>query len=128
MGGDYAPGVNIKGTLAALKDTPELSAILVGDETVLREELRKSGEAERYSDRLKIVHSEEVISMDDHGASVMRKKKNSSIHVGLRLVKDKTADAFISAGNSGAVMAGAMIVLGRQADVERPAIVIRMPT
>jgi len=126
MGGDHAPGVNLRGTLAALEDSPNLSAILVGDEKLLRTELEKLKTP--HSSRLRIVHADEVISMEDHGASVIRKKKNSSIHVGLRLVKDKQADAFISAGNSGAVMAGALLVLGRLADVERPAILIKLPT
>lgn len=126
MGGDYAPGVNIKGTLAALAEAGDLSAILVGNELVLREELKKHGSGE--SDRLRILHAEEVISMDDHASSAIRKKKNSSIHVGLQLVKEKKADAFISAGNSGAVMAAALMVLGRLADVERPAILIKLPT
>lgn len=126
MGGDFAPGVNIKGALSALASSPDLSTILVGDQAVLREELKKHGASE--SDRLQIVHAEEVISMEDHGAAVIRRKKNSSIHVGLRLVKEKKADAFVSAGNSGAVMAGALLVLGRLSDVERPAIVIRLPT
>jgi len=126
MGGDHAPGVNLRGTLSALETSPELSAILVGDEKLLLSELEKLQVA--HTSRLRIVHSEEVISMEDHGASVIRKKKNSSIHVGLRLVKEKQADAFISAGNSGAVMAGAFLVLGRLADVERPAILIKLPT
>ncbi len=126
MGGDYAPGVNLKGTLAALAEDADLSAILVGDEKLLRSELEKLSVP--HSARLKIVHSDEVISMEDHGASIIRKKKNSSIHVGLRLVKEKQADAFISAGNSGAMMAGALLILGRIADVERPAILIKIPT
>src|SRR5262249_41664838 len=68
------------------------------------------------------------ISMEDHATTVIRKKKNSSIQVGLRLVKEGRGDAFISAGNSGAVMASALTVLGRLAGVERPAIVVRIPT
>lgn len=126
MGGDYAPGVNIKGALAALKDAPDLSVVLVGKEDILKEELQKYGA--KPNDRLTIVHADEVISMEDHGASVIRKKKHSSIHVGLKLVKEKQADAFVSAGNSGAVMAGALLVLGRLHDVERPAIIIKLPT
>jgi glycerol-3-phosphate acyltransferase PlsX len=66
--------------------------------------------------------------MEDHAATGIRKKKDSSIHVGLRLVKTGQADAFISAGNSGAVMAGALLILGRLADVERPAIIVKLPT
>jgi glycerol-3-phosphate acyltransferase PlsX len=126
MGGDFAPEVNLEGALRALRDVSDLRLTLVGNRSQLIQELkkRKSGE----SDRLTLVHSEDVISMDDHGASVIRKKPNSSIHVGLQLVKDGKADAFLSAGNSGAVMAGALLLLGRLANVERPAILIKLPT
>ena len=126
MGGDYAPGINVKGSLMALKAASDLRVFLVGNQDILKEELKKNGGSE--SERLQLVHSEEVISMEDHAASGIRKKKNSSIHVGLKLVKDREADAFVSAGNSGAVMAGALLTLGRLADVERPAILIRLPT
>ena len=105
----------------ALQDSSDLSLLLVGNKTLLVDELRKSGAEE--TERLSIVHADEVVSMEDHATSVVRKKKNSSIQIGLRLVKDRDADAFVSAGNSGAIMAGALVVLGRLADVERPAIV-----
>lgn len=126
MGGDYAPGVNIKGALAALESSPDLHIILVGQQEVLTQELKKHHAENR--ERLEVINADEVISMEDHGALVVRKKKESSIHVGLRLVKEKKADAFISAGNSGAVMAGALLVLGRLHNVERPAIIIKLPT
>lgn len=126
MGGDYAPDVNVKGALQALQEAPDLVIYLVGDETVLRACLKKHRAQE--SSRLVVVHADEVISMEDHAASVMRKKKNSSIHVGMQLVKDGKANAFISAGNSGAVMAVALLVLGRVANVERPAILVKLPT
>jgi glycerol-3-phosphate acyltransferase PlsX len=127
MGGDHAPEVNVKGAVQALSETERLKVILVGDQDVLRAELRKLSAAE-IPGKLEIVHCDEVISMDDHAASVIRKKKNSSIHVGLQLVRERQAHAFISAGNSGAVMAGALVILGRLADVERPAIVVKVPT
>lgn len=126
MGGDYAPGVNVKGALLALEHAPDLELCLVGDQTALSESLRRLGASE--SDRLRLMHAEEVISMEDHGATAIRKKKNSSIHVGLTLVQQKKADAFLSAGNSGAVMAGALLILGRLKDIERPAIVVKLPT
>ena len=126
MGGDYAPGVNIKGTLMALDQASDLNVILVGTREVLLDQLKQEGAKENA--RLSIVHAEDVISMEDHGAGSVRKKKNSSINVGLRLVKEKKADAFVSAGNSGAVMAGALLVLGRLEDVERPSIVVKLPT
>lgn len=126
MGGDRAPGINIVGAVQALEESKELCLILTGDRELLTKELAKHGSKE--GPRLTIVHCEEVISMEDHAASVIRKKKRSSIHIGLQLVRDGKAQGFISAGNSGAVMAGALLTLGRIADVERPAIVVKLPT
>lgn len=126
MGGDFAPEVNFEGALEALDQDPLLDLVLVGPKNILEEGLQKRGKAP--SDRLQLLHAGEVISMEDHGAAVIRKKKDSSIHVGLKYVRDGHADAFISAGNSGAVMAGATFIIGRIADVERPAIVVKLPT
>lgn len=126
MGGDYAPEINIEGALLALKDDPEISIQLVGDRPLLLKKLGKSGTKE--SDRLQIIHAEEVITMEDHASHGMRKKKKSSIHIGLQQVKEGKADAFISAGNSGAVMAVSIMVLGRLEGVERPAILIKLPS
>lgn len=125
MGGDHAPGVNIEWALSALEADASLHLILVGQAPVLERELES---LKAKSDRLQLIHADETISMEDHAASSIRKKKGSSIHVGLSLVKEGKADAFISAGNSGAVMAGAALLLGRIAGVERPAIVLRIPT
>jgi phosphate acyltransferase len=130
MGGDYAPDVNIKGAIGALEASPNLHILLTGPEDTIRKGLKKhkAMTSASISDRLGILHADEVISMDDHAGSVMRKKKGSSIHVGLQAVKDGKADAFISAGNSGAVMTVALLILGRIPGVERPAIVIKFPT
>lgn len=126
MGGDHAPTVNVRGAMAALEKDPELTVVLTGNRKVLLDELERAGTCE--SSRLSVVHADEEILMEDHAASAIRKKKSSSIHVGLRLVKSGEADAFISAGNSGAVMAAALLILGRHPSVERPAILIRLPT
>lgn len=125
MGGDYAPDVNIKGAVSALREAGDLNLQLVGDETAIRACLKKHHAQE--SSRLSILHASEVITMEDHAASVMRKKKDSSLHVGLTQVKEGQADAFVSAGNSGAVMAVSLFVLGRLPNVERPAILVRLP-
>ncbi len=126
MGGDGAPSVNILGALQALDADPDLCVILVGPrETVVAELTKKHA---RETDRLSIVHCEEVISMEDHAATAARRKKESGMHVGMRLIKDSKAEAFLSAGNSGAVMTTALLELGRLSDVERPAIVVRLPT
>ncbi len=126
MGGDAAPGVNVSGALLALEREPGLNLVLVGPRDLIQRELTKHSAQE--SDRLQVVHCDDVISMQDHAAAVARKKRESSVHGGLRLVKDGKADAFFSAGNSGAVMAVALLELGRLPGVERPAILVRVPT
>ncbi len=126
MGGDFAPGVNIDGALAALEADVNLRLLLVGPAALLENELKIRGVS--AGPRLSLVHAEDAISMDDPAAGSIRKKKGSSIHVGLTLVKEGKADAFVSAGNSGAVMAGAALLLGRLPHIERPAIVLRIPT
>lgn len=126
MGGDAAPGVNIAGALAALEEADDLEVVLTGDQARLEALVRQA--AGKIPERLTLVHASETISMEDHAASAIRKKKDSSISVGLKQVKDGRADAFVSAGNSGAIMAGALLLLGRLPEVERPAIIIRLPT
>lgn len=126
MGGDNAPRVNIDGCLAALADAPTIGIRLIGPEALLRSELTKRGV--QPNTRLQIVNADAVITMDDHATSGILRKKGSSIHVGLQMVKQGQASAFVSAGHSGAVMAGALLTLGRLENVERPAIVIRLPT
>ncbi|MBI4402945.1 MAG: phosphate acyltransferase PlsX [Deltaproteobacteria bacterium] len=123
MGGDHAPNTNIQGALLALEEEENLRVLLVGQTEEIQRELGKS-----KTSRLEIVHADEIISMDDHASAAIRKKKGSSIHVGLELVSAGKAHAFISAGNSGAVMAIALKVLSRLAGVERPAILIKLPT
>lgn len=126
MGGDRAPDVNIAGAVSALSATSGLKLVLTGQRPSIEQALKRIGASE--SENLSIVHCEEVVSMDDHAASAFRKKKDSSIHVGLESLRDGKIDAFISAGNSGAVMAGALLILGRLNEVERPAIVVKLPT
>jgi phosphate acyltransferase len=126
MGGDAAPGINVRGSLQALESDSGLAVTLVGPRESILAELAKHQAVE--SDRLRILHCDEVISMEDHAAHSARRKRDSSIHVGMRLVKDAEADAFLSAGNSGAVMTVALLELGRLPGVERPAIVVRLPT
>jgi phosphate acyltransferase len=126
MGGDFAPRVNVDGALSALEADGSLHLILVGPTALLEAELKVRKAAP--GPRLSLIHADESISMDDPAASSIRKKKGSSIHVGLTLVKEGKAEAFVSAGNSGAIMAGAALLLGRLPQVERPAIVLRIPT
>ena len=124
LGGDYAPAEVIKGAVQACQAMPDCQIILVGDEAKVRAELAKYPPQKNIS----IVHGPENISMDEHPLQAVRTKKDASINVGLKLVKDKKADGFISAGNTGAVMASALLTLGRVKGIERPAIASVFPT
>jgi len=124
MGGDRGPVVNIEGAVAAARELG-LSVLLVGNEEELSRSLR------RHSTNglgITICHAPETVGMNESPSAALRKKKHSSIRVGLELVKRGEADAFISAGNTGAVMATAMVTLGSLPGVERPAIALIVPT
>ncbi|HEY8464676.1 MAG TPA: phosphate acyltransferase PlsX [Bacillota bacterium] len=124
MGGDFAPREIVLGAVSACQ---ELNAeiILVGDETAIKEVLK--GKATTGL-KLEIRHTSEVITMEEHPATAVRHKKNSSLVVANQLVKEGKAAAVISAGNTGAAMAASLFGLGRIAAVSRPAIAIPMPT
>jgi glycerol-3-phosphate acyltransferase PlsX len=122
MGGDHAPGVVVVGAVMAARDFG-VEIILVGRQEDVQRELahhRTEGLA------LSIVHASEVVGMDDH-VNAVRAKKDNSMSVGLRLVKDGKADAFLSAGNSGAVMAAALFGVGRIRGIDRPALASIFP-
>jgi phosphate acyltransferase len=124
MGGDYAPSVVIEGAIAAVKEY-SAEIILVGDEAKIRQLLSKA----RYSgDNITVHHAPEVIEMSESAATSVRRKRNSSIVVGVNLVKDNQADAFVSAGNTGAVVCAATLGLGLLPGIERPGIGLVTPT
>jgi glycerol-3-phosphate acyltransferase PlsX len=118
MGGDHAPAVVVAGALAEAR-ARGTQIILVGIEEQIRAELNRQGGASGLP--IEIVHASEVVEMAEHTMAV-KAKKDSSMAVGMRLVKEGKADAFASAGNSGAVMAAALFGLGRIRGVERPAL------
>lgn len=118
MGGDHAPGVVVAGAVAEAR-ARGTQLILVGIEDQVRAELAKHGDTSRLP--IEVVHASEVVEMDEHTMAV-KAKKDSSMMVGMRLVKAGQADAFASAGNSGAVMAAALFGLGRIPGIERPAL------
>jgi glycerol-3-phosphate acyltransferase PlsX len=118
MGGDHAPEVVVAGAVAEAR-ARGTQIILVGIEDRIRAELSKYGETSGLP--IEIVHASEVVEMAEHTLAV-KAKKDSSLAVGMRLVKEGKADAFASAGNSGAVMAAALFGLGRIRGVERPAL------
>ncbi|MFM2221131.1 MAG: phosphate acyltransferase PlsX [Verrucomicrobiota bacterium] len=125
MGGDRAPSVNILGAKQALDHYSQIQKIfLVGDGPILEAECKKHDLA---SDRITIVHASEVIGMAEPGALSIRRKKNSSINVAMDLVKGGDADAFISAGNTGACVASATIKLRLIDGVERAGIASPLP-
>jgi glycerol-3-phosphate acyltransferase PlsX len=123
MGGDNAPGAIVQGAInAARKGQP---VVLVGPEAVVREELARHHAQKSLP--ITVHHASEVVDFHDHPGQAMRRKKDNSIRVCFDLVKAGTACGMVSAGNSGAVMAGAIFVLGRPGSVERPAIVSVLP-
>jgi glycerol-3-phosphate acyltransferase PlsX len=123
MGGDHAPGAIVHGAInAARKGLP---VVLVGSEDVVRVELARHRAG--VSLPIAVKHASEVVGMDDHPGQAMRRKKDNSIRVCFELVKHGQACGMVSAGNSGAVMAGAIFVLGRLPAVERPAIISVLP-
>jgi glycerol-3-phosphate acyltransferase PlsX len=128
MGGDHAPEVVVEGALdAAALSGEEITVILVGQEESIREFLPES-EDQSLPAGIEIVHAEEVIEMAEAPATALKTKPNSSIHVGLGLLAKGEADAFLSAGNTGAVMAASVFVPGRIKGVSRPSIASYYPT
>lgn len=125
MGGDNAPGEIVKGALEALKTVKDLTLVLVGQQEPLTAELSKY---EYDQKRVETVFAQEVIAMAEPPVAAIRKKKDSSIVVGMNLVKKKEADAFVSAGSTGAVLAGGQLIVGRQKGIERPPLAPVIPT
>jgi len=123
MGGDYAPAEIVKGAVEATTIFP-VNILLVGDEKELLRLLSKHKNIESIS----IVHASQIIRMDEAPASAVKLKKDSSINVAVKLVKSGRADAIISAGNTGALMAASLFGLGRVRGVDRPAIATVFPT
>lgn len=126
MGADAAPRVEVQGVAAAVSET-ELEVVLVGDEPRVREALDALGSVPGR-DRIEIRHAPEVIGMDDPPSIAVKQKKQSSMRICFDLAKTGEVDAVVSAGNSGAMMACGLFVLGRLQGVERPAILTTFPT
>lgn len=124
MGGDHAPAAVIEGAICASREFNS-DIVLVGRENVISEELKKY-DIEKLS--LSIKHASEVIEMHESPSIALRRKRDSSIKIGVELVKSGEADAFVSAGNTGAVMAAATLILRTLKGIERPAIAVQLPT
>jgi len=123
MGGDFGPRVTVPAALAALRRHPELSVVLVGREEQLRPLLKDAA-----GGRVSVRHASEVVAMDESPALAMRGKKDSSMRVAINLVKSGEADACMSAGNTGALMATSRFVLKTLPGIDRPAICTTLPT
>ena len=124
MGGDFAPKEIVRGAVEAAKKY-DCEIVLVGDEEQIRAELHGEDPAAL---RISIVHASEVIGMNEHPAEAVRSKKDSSVVVATRLVKDGSCDAVFSAGSTGAAVAAAQLILHRIRGVGRPSIATPMPT
>lgn len=127
MGGDHYPVAPLKGAVEAIEQLePDFELILVGDSALIEQHLEKHPGLDR--NRLTVEHAPEVVEMGESPTLALRKKKNSSISVGMDLVARKQAQAFVSAGNTGAVMAASFRGLGRIGGISRPGICSVFPT
>ena len=124
MGGDFGPSVVVPGTIDAAR-LHDLHVLLVGDTPKVEAELAKLDLANVHFD---IVQADDVVHMNEKPSDILRRKKNASIQVACRLVKDGKADAVVSAGHSGATVACGMFIMGRLPGVERPALAALLPT
>jgi glycerol-3-phosphate acyltransferase PlsX len=130
MGGDHAPKSEVEGALQAVESS-QVRVVLVGHEEQIRAELAKYPDARKLvgeGKRIEIHHASEFITMEDSAAKAVRTKKDSSIRVACRLVRDDVAQGVVSAGNTGAVMATAKMVHGMIRGVDRPALASALPT
>ena len=125
MGGDNAPLEIVKGAVEALELRKDLKVILVGPEETVRAELKKYSYDEA---RVEVVNASEVIEMAEPPVQAIRTKKDSSIVVAMKLVKNGEADAFVGAGSTGAVLVGGQLIVGRLKGVERPPLAPLLPT
>jgi glycerol-3-phosphate acyltransferase PlsX len=127
MGGDYGIDTTVPASLMSLKKHQNLCLILVGDEGLIRKKVEQS-KIKYVSSRLKIHHTTQIVGMDESPSLALRQKKDSSMRVAINLVKSKEAQACVSAGNTGALMATSKYVLKTLPEIERPAIVFAMPS
>lgn len=125
MGGDNAPGEIVKGAVEAIRAEKKIKVYLVGKEEQVKAELSKYTYPE---DQVEVVNATEVIAMAEPPVAAIRSKKDSSIVKGLYLVREGKCDAFVSAGSTGAVLAGGQVIVGRSKGVERPPLAPLIPT
>ena len=124
MGGDFGPKITVPASLNFLKSHPDASITLVGNESIIKKFLKKPIES---FDRLSIIHTTQFVTMDESPQSALKNKKSSSMRLAINLVKEGGADAIVSAGNTGALMATGRFVLRMLPGIERPAIASFLP-
>ena len=125
MGGDNAPGEIVKGAVQAVNKRSDIHVLLVGQEEAVKKELA----SHTYpKEQITLVQASEVIETEEPPVNAIRKKKDSSIVVGMNLVRNGEADAFVSAGSSGAILVGGQVLVGRIKGVERPPFGALIPT
>ena len=125
MGGDHAPGEIVAGAVEAVNSRTDIKVLLIGQRDVVSAALVQHT---YNTDQIEIVHASEVIETEEPPVNAIRKKKDSSIVVGMNLVRQKKADAFVSAGSSGAILVGGQVLVGRIKGVERPPLAPLIPT
>ena len=129
MGGDNAPDAVIKGAVKAVNEV-ESNIILIGDTDVINKKVKEfygKNKIEDISPKFSIYHTTEIITMEDKPTDAIKHKKDSSMVVGFRLLKEGKGDVFISAGNSGALLTGATLLIGRIKGIDRPAMAPMLP-
>ena len=125
MGGDNAPGEIVKGAVQAVNKRSDIHVLLVGQEEAVKKELA----SHTYpKEQITLVQASEVIETEEPPVNAIRRKKDSSIVVGMKMVKEGKADAFVSAGSSGAILVGGQVIVGRIKGVERPPLASLIPT
>jgi len=127
MGGDFAPGNPIEGAVAALRDYPDVSIVFVGDEKIVRAELLRHN-TDGLTDRISFHHASQVVDMSDSGLDSVRRKKDSSVSRAVDLVKNGAADAIVSAGHTGALVAAATIKLRTLPGIDRAGLAVLIPS
>lgn len=125
MGGDYAPAETVKGAVEAVEEHPEIKVILVGKEEKIQEELNQYTYRE---DDIEVVNATEIIDMGEVPTKAIREKKDSSLVVAMKLVREGKADAVVSAGSTGAILVGGQLVVGRIKGIKRPALAPFLPS
>ena len=125
MGGDYAPTEAVKGAVAAVNEKENVEVLLVGKQEVIEKELSACSYP---SERIRVINASQVIETGEPPVAAIRGKKDSSIVVGMKMVKQQEADAFVSAGSSGAILVGGTTIVGRIRGVERAPLAPLIPT